>query len=132
VGIYAVPSLLGPNADLSLMMAHVSHAVKTIGADHVAIGTDLGHQKPFPPEIRDYHTKRDLQERAGGWKPEHSAHFNEEHLGGSLSWVNWPLFTVGLVKMGLNDQQIAQILGCNLRRVLEATRPDREFRYHNE
>jgi membrane dipeptidase len=35
----------------------------------------------------------------------------------SLSWINWPLFTVGMVMRGFSDDQIRMILGGNVMRV---------------
>ncbi|MBR7105037.1 MAG: GntR family transcriptional regulator [Lentisphaeria bacterium] len=43
---------------------------------------------------------------------------------GSLAWINWPLFTVGLVVRGFSDEDIAKILGQNFLRVLAANRQD--------
>ncbi len=38
----------------------------------------------------------------------------------SLSWVNWPLFTVGMVQRGHSDETIQKILGLNVLRVWQA------------
>ncbi|MBT9138839.1 MAG: hypothetical protein DDT31_01416 [Syntrophomonadaceae bacterium] len=39
----------------------------------------------------------------------------------SLSWINWPYFTVGLVTRGYSDKDIQKIIGENLIRVLKET-----------
>ena len=39
----------------------------------------------------------------------------------SVNWLNWPLFTVGLVQRGLNDDDIRQIIGGNVLRVINET-----------
>ena len=50
VGVYAYSSMLGGSGDLAMMLNHIDHIVKTIGVDHVGIGTDLSYQRPWPPE----------------------------------------------------------------------------------
>lgn len=121
VGILGHPMLLGPNANLNLMMQHVQHAVKTVGAEHVAIGTDYGYRRQpqeglkTPPGLAEYN------QAVSGFRPEHLIHDSDEHMQGSLAWTNWPLFTVGLVQSGFTDKEIESILGGNLRRVLAVT-----------
>jgi len=121
VGIYSIPSLLGDDGDLNLMLRHVAHALRVVGPEHVVISTDLGHN-PGPPQPLP-------QKLPGSWrrvaaagrhkfKPE--GRTSLEHFGGSLAWTNKPLITVGLVKMGLSDEAIAQIHFGNLKRVLNA------------
>jgi membrane dipeptidase len=34
-----------------------------------------------------------------------------------MAWTNWPMFTVGLVQLGLSDSDIQKILGRNVIRV---------------
>lgn len=128
VGIYAVPSLLGPNADINLMLEHVRHAIDLVGAEHVAIGTDISYIRDWPQEVRPFGTKSNVADRIGGRKAEQTPYQSADHIGGTLSWTNWPLFTVGLVKMGLFDAAIEQILGGNLRRVLRANQPQSEVK----
>jgi membrane dipeptidase len=127
VGIYALPSLLGPDADINLMLKHVRHAVELVGADHVAIGTDISYIADWPEDIRPYPMKQNISDRIGGRNSEHTRHRSCDHLGGTLSWTNWPLFTTGLVQMGLRDGDIEKLLGGNLRRVLRANRPAHEL-----
>ena len=127
IGIVAHPMILGPNADLNLLLRHVEHAVNVIGADHVSVGTDLGYDGEWLKATRSYPVSGDLLIDRGGWKPEHRLHSNGfECTQGSLAWTNWPLITVGLVKMGLSESDIEKILGGNLRRVLQACRPENE------
>ena len=35
----------------------------------------------------------------------------------SVTWTNWPLFTVGLVQRGFSDDDIRKIIGGNVLRV---------------
>ncbi len=120
IGITAIPLLLGEGANLLRLLAHVRHAVSVVGAEHVVIATDNSHLSA--PETRSAirpHPGRPRINR-GGWHPgqRHGKAEGDDHLTGSLAWTNWPLFTVGLVQLGLKDAQIAQILNGNLRRVL--------------
>ena len=41
-------------------------------------------------------------------------------MNGSLAWINWPLYTVGLVVRSFSDEDIAKIQGQNFLRVLGA------------
>lgn len=120
IGICAVPHLIGKHGDLNIMLRHIQHAVNLVGAEHVVIGTDIGYQRP---------TTAKLTPKEGRWRKKKAAGWNansalgtpsEEHLFGSLAWTNRPLVTVGLVKMGLTDDQIASIHYGNLRRVLSS------------
>lgn len=126
IGIFSLPSLLGPNAGINLMLDHLAHAVKTIGTDHVGLGTDCNYMLLWPKELKAHPARTRLHDRAGGWKPAHRANLANAHLDGGLAWTNWPLFTVGLVMRGHSDGDIQKILGANLMRVLEANRPAHE------
>jgi membrane dipeptidase len=39
----------------------------------------------------------------------------------SVSWLNWPMFTVGLVQRGFTDEEIRKIIGGNVIRVITET-----------
>ena len=39
----------------------------------------------------------------------------------SITWTNWPLFTVGLVQRGYSDDDIRKIIGGNVLRVARET-----------
>lgn len=130
VGIVGVPMILGPDADLNLLLRHVEHVINLVGADHVAVGTDLGYDGAWPEDLCGYPTSGNAPIDRGGWKPEHRLHAKSlEHVSGSLAWTNSPLITVGLVKMGLSETDIEKVLGGNLRRVLRACRPENEVRF---
>lgn len=127
IGIFAEPSLLGPNADLNLLLKHVQHAVETVGAEHVAIGTDIAYRRNAPAGVRPHPGASAHILKVSGFRPEHLQHASRDHLGGSLTWTNWPLITVGLLRMGLRETEIEKILGGNLRRTLRACRPEGEL-----
>ncbi|HWL54038.1 MAG TPA: membrane dipeptidase [Chthoniobacteraceae bacterium] len=123
VGIYGIPQHLGDRADLRLMLRHLEHAIRLVGAEHVVIGTDAGYNAPAPAG---------LQPQPGAWRKRKAGGWNERTrfgevegnpLKGSLAWTNKPLLTVGLIQMGLSDDEIAQIHFGNLKRVLDAVSP---------
>ncbi|MBR2721021.1 MAG: membrane dipeptidase, partial [Lentisphaeria bacterium] len=39
----------------------------------------------------------------------------------SVNWMNWPLYTVGLVQRGFSDEEIRKIIGGNVLRVITET-----------
>jgi membrane dipeptidase len=39
----------------------------------------------------------------------------------SVAWTNWPLYTVGLVQLGYQDDDIRKIIGGNMLRVCRET-----------
>lgn len=117
-GVYSVASFLGPNADLNAMLDHIQYLVKRFGADHVAIGTDLAY---IP-------SSANAQWKLAGQRPKSRERFealwppgaldNRSHP--SLAWINWPMFTVGMVQRGIADADIRKILGGNVMRVAKA------------
>lgn len=131
VGVYALPSMLGPDATLNTMLDHIDHVVKVAGVEHVGIGTDSCYQQPWPKEVKGYSNPRFKGNTWwGNWKPENHplSGRNDEAQKGSLFWTNWPLYTVGLVMRGYSDKDIEKILGGNFLRVLEANRNQKEVR----
>lgn len=116
IGINMIPAFLGVTGDIKQFLDHVDYAVDLIGADHVGIGTDTGYREPRPeiPRERMWWT---------GFKPEHLELGPEmradEGSSGSIAWVNWPYYTVGLVSRGYSDQEIKKIIGDNFLRIIE-------------
>jgi len=122
VGMAAVPTFLAEAGKLPHLLDHIDHAVKVIGAENVAIGTDAWSYpdepegiklKPMPPNARKNRM----------WRPEHRVYVegvSEDIQTGTLRWTNWPLYTVGLVQRGYSDEQIRGIIGGNVMRVLDA------------
>lgn len=130
-GIYLIPFLLGPKANISTVLNHLDAAVKIAGIDHVAIGTDICYAPGVwpPPNLsvpEAFKANQSKSTQAAGWKPEHHKYHTNEHIEGSLAWTNWPLLTVGMVMRGYSDGKIEKILGLNLMRVLNACRPESE------
>ena len=125
VGVCCVPRFLGGTGDLNTFLDHIEYIVKKFGAERVAIGTDVGYASPnteaeaakipsYPAprrkEWRTYWPNSDFTDPQ--WtKP-------EQRL--SMAWTNWPLFTVGMVKRGMSDEDIRKVLGGNVLRVAKA------------
>jgi hypothetical protein len=42
-GICCIPAFLGGSGDIAAMLDHIAYAAKRVGADHVAIGTDVAY-----------------------------------------------------------------------------------------
>ncbi len=127
IGIFSVPGFLGPVPDINLVLKHVQHAVNVVGADHVAIGTDLGYGQDWPNEIEGQKSSASVNAMGKNQRPAKPVppiDAAQQALGrASLAWTNWPLLTVGLVKMGLKDDEIEKILGGNLQRILRDNQP---------
>ncbi len=100
------------------MLDHIDYLVKSFGADHVAIGTDLAYI-PKRAEAEYVKMGRGPKQRAryeALWPP--GALDGKSHP--SLAWTNWPMFTVGMVQRGISDADIQKILGGNVMRVARA------------
>ncbi len=130
IGVYVLPNMLGPAANLNTMLDHVDYIARLAGVDHVAIGTDTTYASEWPQGVARRPNSRFTAQWWGNWKPDnHPLPSSDEASAGSLAWTNWPLYTVGLVKRGYSDDEIAKILGENFFRVLEANRPEAEVRW---
>ncbi len=120
VGICAIPRFLGRTGDIQALLDHVDYIAKKFGPDHVTIGTDVAYSSGRSAEER---RKIPAQPRRrnrweGFWPPgENDPQWRQEHMVQSLSWTNWPLFTVGLVQRGYSDDDIQKIIGGNMLRV---------------
>lgn len=117
VGICCIPNFLAGSGDIASLIEHIDYVVRKFGIDHVAIGTDSGHSSRYAGE-----ENKKVKSR-GKRAPRFAALWPEGALGGnwprsrSLTWTNWPLFTVGLVQKGYSDQDIQKIIGGNILRV---------------
>ncbi|MEA3401578.1 MAG: membrane dipeptidase [Armatimonadota bacterium] len=128
IGVFVLPSMLGPDATLSTMLDHLDYIADLVGVEHVAIGTDTTYQAAWPEGVSGYDNPRFSTSWWGNWNERNHPFSGEsdEAATGSLAWTNWPLYTVGLVTRGYSDDDIAGILSGNFLRVLEANRPARE------
>lgn len=118
MGICAVSGFLGGEGDIGVMLNHVDYVAKRFGVDHVAIATDLAYSSPnADAEYRKVPRLRRLRAQwEGFWPP--GTYPSRQHP--SLAWINWPLFTVGLVQRGYSDRDIEKIIGGNALRVARA------------
>ena len=131
VGVYAYPGLLGGTNDLPMMLNHIEYMVNLIGDDHVQIGTDLQYRHNWDTANLPYYKNREFTGNKwwGIWdKHPHPETANPgSTINGSLAWINWPLYTVGMVTRGFSDETIEKILGKNFLRVFAANAPDPSF-----
>lgn len=127
VGICALPYFLGRSGDIQALLDHLDHAVELLGVEHVAIGTDSAYQGGFPGSLAEFEAifpkagAYSADRWFGAWEPRH---FGGRELSAdaqaSLSWLNWPYFTVGMRQRGYPREAIAKILGGNFLRVFKA------------
>ncbi len=119
IGICCIPRYLGGKGDISALLDHVDYVVKNFGIDYVAIGTDVSYtsrnnsleRKKVPRAPRSQTAWRSL------WPDDPFVETPEMRT--SVSWTNWPLFTVGLVQRGYSDADIQKIIGGNVLRVCQ-------------
>ena len=122
VGIAAVPTFLAEVGKLPELLDHIDYAVKLVGAEHVAIGTDAWSHPDEPEGIELKPLPPAGQRKNRLWRPEHRVHVegvSEDIQNGTLRWTNWPLYTVGLAQRGHSDDAISGIIGGNVVRVLD-------------
>ena len=126
VGICAYPAFLQGDLSFNVFLDHIDYVAKKFGVDHVAIGTDHGTCiQPWKPENGSLPPGRFIWEQY--WQDREKDLTCEglaaDHFD-ALSWTNWPLFTVGLVKRGYTDEEIRKIIGGNVLRVCQETMAD--------
>jgi len=126
IGIYAVPGFLGGSDDLLAMLDHIDYAVKTFGADYVAIGLDCcGTSSDYHTELRKLKSRAARRHWRSLWPDRPTGSSPSHNMPGNAScqWTNWPYITVGLVQRGHSDEDIRKIIGGNCLRVARATFP---------
>ena len=122
VGICCISRFLRGRGDINALLDHVDHVVKTVGVDHVTLGTDVAYtsqnaaaeRKKVPPSRPRRRKEFRSLWPADDYRPTSQA-------GRSIAWTNWPLFTVGLVSRGYSDEDIRKIIGGNVLRVARVT-----------
>jgi membrane dipeptidase len=96
---------------LSQFLDHVDYVVNLIGVDHVGIGSDIMETTGAAGIWWNANTKRRFPEICGAM---------DEHMHGISGFERWEEFanvTDGLLTRGYSDDQVAQIIGGNFRRV---------------
>lgn len=127
IGICCIPRFLRGKGDLNALLDHIDHVAKKFGVDHVAIGTDIAYNsRNSSVENRKAAVgslRRKREDFRSLWPKDDFIPTEQADL--SLSWTNWPLYTVGLVQRGYSDDDIRKILGGNVMRVARANLVDR-------
>ncbi len=122
VGITCIPHFLAERGTIVDLLDHVEHAVDVMGIDHVGIGTDIGYSAPPPSEPEQLPIPPGRNRWWALW-PEGTLssdpEASRENRDGSLVWVCWPYFTVGLKMRGFSDEEVTKIVGGNILRTLE-------------
>ena len=131
IGITLPPNLLG-DFGIERFFAHLEHAIKMVGIEHVGIGTDetglalrgepsAFHRKPadFPEVSSTPYGGIKLKGTEAYWHYDHEAY--------PMLWTNWPYWsTLAMVMRGYSDQDISGLIGGNFLRVI---RPIMEKRH---
>ena len=127
VGICCIPRFLGGKGDITALMDHLDHVIKTFGPEHAAIGCDVSYVSRFDKEER-----AKIKRRPDGSSALSGSGDRWEHLWPkddyqttpqaeqSVAWTNWPLFTLGMIMRGHSDDSIRKVIGENVLRVLKA------------
>jgi len=121
VGITCIPYFLAEHGTIVELLDHIEHAVDVMGIDHVGIGTDVAFSAPPPTEPEALPMPRGRNRWWSLWQPGNLSSDPEVHREtshGSLAWVAWPYYTVGLKMRGFSDEDVAKIVGGNILRVL--------------
>jgi membrane dipeptidase len=131
MGICLYPRYLGRAGDIAEFLNHIDYMIKKFGADHVAIGTDVGYSSrqdaaerakvPPRPDGRSWVSVNGPTNWEGLWPADD---FRTSPLAQlTLAWTNWPLFTVGMVQRGHSEETIRKVIGGNMLRVARANFP---------
>jgi len=120
VGICCIPDFLGGEGHIGTFLDHIDYVAKKFGAEHVAIGCDMGYQSRFAAEENAKIPKRAAGTPPRAWEQLWPKGALTSRSHPSLAWTNWPLFTVGLVQRGYTDDAIRKIIGGNILRVARA------------
>ena len=110
------------------MLDHIDYAARKFGVDHLSIGTDRAYVSSSEKSERARLPERRRGRTDFNWfwprgRPFSTPEWNKEHQHLSMSWTNWPLFTVGLVQRGYADEDIRKIIGGNFLRVAREVPP---------
>ncbi len=112
VGVAALPAFLGSGKlSVEVMLDHIDHFAKTIGWQHVGIGTDWPTARP-----KWLLEKTEELILESGFRSEHAI-VPTQNLIGFDDYRDFPNITRGLVARGYDDEQIRGILGENFLRV---------------
>lgn len=114
VGVCTIPGFLQNSMDINAFLDHIEYIARKFGVDHVAIGSDSGISLASVP-LPDLPLWRPIWEQYWTAPGVPQAVQQKEW---SVNWLNWPVYTVGLVQRGFTDEEIRKIIGGNVRRVI--------------
>lgn len=108
VGLHSLPNFVGTAPSLDDIVAHASHIAELVGPRHIAIGTDFV--------------------KADGPRPGREALFHDPRkpppvVPGLEEAEDLPHLTEALLAGGFDVEEVAGIMGLNLRRVLKSVLP---------
>jgi len=123
-GVAVIPGFISdqPNVTLDVFCRHIEHLARTIGIDHVGIGTD----KAGPPSARTgslIEYPRAMSSRRGtafdwvGFRLEEHRLTDDYAVEGYESFADWPKITEALARWGFNEEELRKLLGLNFLRV---------------
>lgn len=123
-GVAVIPGFISsqPNVTLDDFCRHIEHLARTIGIDHVGIGTD----KAGPPSARTgslIEFPKAMRTRRGeafdwvGFRLEEHRLTDDYAIEGYESFADWPNITVALARWGFNEEELRKLLGLNFLRV---------------
>lgn len=122
IGICCISRFLRGSGDLPMLLNHIDYVAQKFGVDHVAIGTDIAYSSSYSAEQNKKVPRLGRRSREPFRSLWPSDDFKTtREMTESLSWTNWPLYTVGLVQRGYSDDDIRKIIGGNVLRVAEAS-----------
>jgi membrane dipeptidase len=120
VGIFQINPYLGPKErnNLGDYLAHVDHAVKVAGIDHVGIGSDREHRRiPDTPE-----EKQKLIDELSRLRPVTASSFRWPFFIGELNHPRrMETIAEGLSRRGYAAAAVDKILGGNFQRLFRET-----------
>ncbi|MDG1893696.1 MAG: membrane dipeptidase [Fuerstiella sp.] len=119
IGICCIPRYLRGSGDISALLDHIDYVVRKFGIDRVAIGTDVAYtSQNYAAESRKVPRRPKARAEFRSLWPKDDFETTAT-MTDSISWTNWPLFTVGMVQRGYSDDDIRKILGGNVMRVAQ-------------
>lgn len=123
-GVVVVPGFISerPQATLEDFCRHIEHLVRTMGIDHVGIGTDkagppssrTGSQIEFPAAMP---ARRGYAFDWIGFRLEEHRLTSDYAIAGYETFADWPNLTVALAQYGFNEDELRKLLGLNFLRV---------------
>ncbi len=122
IGICCISRFLRGSGDLPMLLNHIDYVARKFGVEHVAIGTDIAYSSAYSTEQNKKVPRLGRRSREPFRSLWPSDDFKTtREMTESLSWTNWPLYTVGLVQRGYTDEEIRNIIGGNVLRVADAS-----------